>query len=173
MEKDSKKIICKDVHGKEYEIAVGQLSFRPSVYGVIIQDGKAFLSKQWGDGYDFPGGGIELGETIEEALKREVKEETGLEVKVGEIIAVENSFLKFQSDGRYVQSILMYYACEVVGGEISTEFFDAYEKEYADKPEWIGLDEIEKIKFYNPVDSVKIIKTAKRMECPRRFANPL
>jgi len=95
MEKDSKKIICKDVHGKEYEIAVGQLSFRPSVYGVIIQDGKAFLSKQWGDGYDFPGGGIELGETIEEALKREVKEETGLEVKVGEIIAVENSFLKF------------------------------------------------------------------------------
>jgi 8-oxo-dGTP pyrophosphatase MutT (NUDIX family) len=73
----NKKIICKDIKGNEYAVPVEQLSFRPSVYGIIIQEGKILLSKQW-DGYDFPGGGIKLGETIEQALLREVKEETGL-----------------------------------------------------------------------------------------------
>jgi 8-oxo-dGTP pyrophosphatase MutT (NUDIX family) len=35
------------------------------------------------DGYDFPGGGVEIEETVEEALIREFVEETGIKVKVG------------------------------------------------------------------------------------------
>jgi len=88
-----KKIICYDIKGKQHKISSEELSFRPSVYGIIIQDDKILLSKQW-DGYDFPGGGVELGETIKNALTREIKEETGLIVKVGKIIACENSFFK-------------------------------------------------------------------------------
>ena len=154
---DDKKVICKDIKGSLSEVLVSELSFRPSVYGVIINEGKILLSRQW-DGYDFPGGKIELGETIEEALIREVKEETGLGVNVGKIIVCESSFFRLPKDGKPVQSILIYYLCKITGGNISTDHLSENEKNYATTAEWVELTEIEKIKFYNSVDSIKIIK---------------
>jgi len=157
--KDENIIKCKNVYGKEFEVSVDKLTFRPSAYGIIFQDNKILLSRQW-DGYDFPGGGIKIGETIEEALKREVKEETGLDIKMGDVVACENSFFKYRQKEKYVQSILMYYLCEIVGGEISSDFLAESEKDYVGTPEWIDLEDIEKIKFYNSIDSLKIIKKA-------------
>lgn len=56
------------------EPTVGALIFNP--------EGKIFLIKsyKWKDKYVMPGGHIELGETTEKALKREIKEETGLDI---------------------------------------------------------------------------------------------
>ena len=45
-----------------------------------------------------------------------------------------------------------------VSGEINTDGFDVNGQDYAKKAEWVSLDEIENIKFYNPVDSVALIK---------------
>ena len=59
-----KKILCKnDFDHKRKIVPANELIFRPSVYAVIIKSGKILLSRQW-DGYDFPGGGIEKGESI-------------------------------------------------------------------------------------------------------------
>ncbi len=161
--KEQKKVTCTDRHGKTYTVPVNELTFRPSVYAVIIKDDRVFLSKQW-DGYDFPGGGIELGETIEEALIREVKEETGMDVRVGDLVTCETSFFKLHSTGQYIHSLLLYYLCKIVGGEISTAFQDESEKQYMDSPEWIDLKTVEYIKFYNSVDSLAILKEAERIK---------
>ncbi len=48
-----KKITCRKIDGTTVEVLASELSFRPSVYGVAIQDGKVLLSPQFGDGYDF------------------------------------------------------------------------------------------------------------------------
>lgn len=154
-----KTVLCRDVFNRRYRVDVRKLSFRPSVYGVITRKGKVLLSKQW-DGYDFPGGGMDLGETIDEALVREVREETGLRVAVGSIVTVQNSFFKYRNESVYVQSILMYYACRVVGGTLSTKFFDKHEKSYASMAEWIDVRNVGRLKFYNPVDSPGIIRQA-------------
>lgn len=159
MEND-KKIICEDIEGKKYEVSINQLAFRPSVYGIIIQDDKILLSRQW-DGYDFPGGGINLGETVDDALKREVKEETGFDANPDKIITCETSFFKLPFTEKYVHSIHLYYLCKITGGELSTEFFDNDEKQYANKAEWIALKNTNKIKFCNSADSLKIIEKAK------------
>lgn len=56
----------------------------PVVGGLILNDKRQILlakSHKWKDHFTIPGGHIELGESITEALKREIEEETGLEVK--------------------------------------------------------------------------------------------
>lgn len=154
-----KTVTAHDIHGTTYKIAVDQLSWRPAVYGVIIRDDKVLLAKEW-DGYDFPGGGVKLGETIEEALVREVKEETGFDVIVGKILLTKSSFFKKVVSGTYVQSILMYYAATLIGGIASIENIEGWELEYMGMPEWIDIDKAKELKFFNDIDSPALIKTA-------------
>jgi 8-oxo-dGTP diphosphatase len=67
----------------------------------VITDGGRFFATQRGygdykDGWEFPGGKVEPGESPEQALVRELKEELAVEVKVGErICAVEYDYPKF------------------------------------------------------------------------------
>jgi len=60
----------------------GSVGRRPSVRGIIVRDGKVAMmhSKKY-NYYKLPGGGIEPGETLEDTLVREVREESGLIVK--------------------------------------------------------------------------------------------
>ena len=58
--------------------------FNYRVAGICIRDGKVLLQKPSDDdGYAFPGGHAALGETNEQTLIREFKEETGADIKVG------------------------------------------------------------------------------------------
>ena len=154
-----KKVICRDIHGERHEVAVEDLAFRPSVYGVAIRDGKVLLVPQW-DGYDFPGGGVELGETLDEAFRREVFEETGLAVERGEVLVCESDFFTPPAAKKSYHSVLSYYLCQSIAGEISDEHFTEEERTYAKKAEWISLDRLKDIKFCNPVDSIAIIQKA-------------
>lgn len=105
---------------------------RPSVRGIIVRDGKlALVHNGKFDYYRFPGGGIEEGETKEEALIREVKEESGL-VVIPESIKEYGSVLRI-SKIRGGENIIFeqenfYYICEVQE-EISTTEFDEHESE--------------------------------------------
>lgn len=161
--KEEKKVTCTDRHGNKFTVPAGELTFRPSVYAVIIKDNRVFLSRQW-DGYDFPGGGIELGETIGEALAREVKEETGMNIEAGKLVTCETSFFKLHSSGQYIHSLLLYYLCDIIGGEVSAAFQDESEKQYMGAPEWIDMETTEHIKFYNSVDSLAVLKKANRIK---------
>jgi 8-oxo-dGTP diphosphatase len=62
------------------------------VGGVVIQDGRVVLVRRGGPplegNWSIPGGTLEVGETIAEGVQRELREETGLEVRVGELIEV-------------------------------------------------------------------------------------
>lgn len=67
----------------------GSRFYRPSARGIIIVDGKvAMVHSRKYDYYKFPGGGIQADESMEEALIREVLEETGLRV-------IENSIKEY------------------------------------------------------------------------------
>lgn len=154
-----KKVTCTGINGEKQKVSADELSFRPSVYGICIRDNSVLLVPQW-DGWDFPGGGVDVDETIDEAFSREVKEETGLEVSRGKVVACESSFFIHHNTGKYHNCLLIYYLGENVKGEISTKGFTEDEVGYAKEAKWVSLDEIEKLKFYNSIDSMKLIKTA-------------
>ncbi len=77
----------------------------------IITDGnKILLSHELNTGvYLIPGGGLEVGETIEECCKREIREETGYEISVGRQICI---FKEYFRNMLYVSN---YFLCEITG----------------------------------------------------------
>lgn len=158
----NKKVVCHDIRGKLYKVDAKKLIFRPSIYGILIKNNKILLSKQW-DGYDFPGGGAELHETIEDTLKREFWEETGFKIKPLKIIHCGNSFFYSITKKKYWNCQLVYFTVKKISGKLSKAGFDKYEKKYADMATWIDIKNLDKIKFYNQLGnygSIKIIKQA-------------
>jgi nucleoside triphosphatase len=66
----------------------------PTVGALIVnREGKILLAKshKWFDKYTLPGGHIEIGETMEQAVKREVMEEVGLEIEVVEFLTMQEA----------------------------------------------------------------------------------
>ncbi len=66
----------------------------PTVGGLIVNgEGKILLTRshKWFGKYTLPGGHIELGETAEEAVRREVKEEVSLDVEVGRLLLMQEA----------------------------------------------------------------------------------
>ena len=70
------------------------------VAAIIFRDGELFATQrgygEWKDWWEFPGGKMEAGETPEEALKREIREELSTEISVDEFLCtVEYDYPKF------------------------------------------------------------------------------
>lgn len=86
----------------------------PTVGALIFsQEGKLFLMKshKWRGKYVLPGGHIEVGESMEDAVKREVKEETGLDIQDIEYVG----FLEFINDDAFWKKkhfIFFDFACK-------------------------------------------------------------
>ena len=86
-------------------------AFRVAVSALIFNEGRVLLAHRRDiDWWNLPGGGVELGETAEEALCREVREETGLEVEVGRLVGLYSKPQK--------QEFVLSFLCNVIGGTL-------------------------------------------------------
>ena len=157
---NSKKVTCRDIEGNQHEVSVEDLQFRPSVYSVTVRDGKVLLARALGQ-HDFPGGAVDLGESMAEALMREVKEETGVDVQPGRLIYFTANFFIHPISKKPFHTLLFFYTCTYESGEVSTDWFHEIDKQLnAECAEWVPLEEIDKIKYTNPVDSPALIRAA-------------
>src|SRR3989441_3693944 len=74
--------------------SINQVFPEPTVGALIVNNqGKILLAKshKWFDKYTLPGGHIEVGESMTDAVKREVKEEVGLEVDVVDMLLIQEA----------------------------------------------------------------------------------
>lgn len=93
-----------------------------AVGGVVIENRKALLIRRAKEPrlgeWSIPGGGVETGETLRDALRREIREETGIAVRVGEILEVLDRILP-DSEGRVqYHYVLVDFVCSPEGGEL-------------------------------------------------------
>src|SRR5215218_6616462 len=81
---------------------------------VLIRRGKAPSAGEW----SIPGGAVELGESVEEALRREVREETGLEIVVGRFLEVFERVERDADGAVRFHFVVLDYAATAIGGTL-------------------------------------------------------
>lgn len=94
-----------------------------------------------GSGWSLPGGAVEHGETLEQAVIREAEEETSLTVEVQNIIAVNEAF--FKERGHH--AIFITFKAEIIDGEASIQ-----DKEEILEIEWIDIQTANELMPFHP-----------------------
>ena len=111
------------------------------VAAVIRKDNKIFATQrgygEFKDGWEFPGGKIEEGETPEQALAREIKEELDTEIQVGKLIdTIEYDYPKFHLS-------MDCFWCEIMQGGLELKEHEAarwLSKEELYSVDWLPAD---------------------------------
>src|SRR5690606_7580640 len=135
---------------------VGDTIFHVRVAAVALHEGRVLLHRTAGDSiWSLPGGRILVGERIEGAVRREMREETGMKVEVGDVLWVEENFAEWKSalDGPGRGEVLKHHE---IGFYVATEVPDRFRRrdtlrgselagtadEFALEFRWVGPDEL-------------------------------
>lgn len=112
------------------------------VYAFIFNeiDKKVLMVKNHGSGWSLPGGAVEQGETLEQAVIRESKEETNLTIEVESIVAVNEAF--FESKGCH--ALFITFKAKVVVGDI-----EIIHKDEIEDIKWIDIDTANELMPYH------------------------
>ena len=120
---------------------------RIAAYAVIVDERERILLALWNEveppQWTMPGGGVELAETVEEAVVRELREETGYAVRVGRLLGVHSHVVPPEargplgSRGRPLKSVRVVFTATIVGGELSREVDGT-----TDEARWFDLADV-------------------------------
>ncbi len=134
---------------------------RLAAYAVIVRsvDGTdEVLLALWNEAserrWTLPGGGIDLHERIEDGVVREVREETGYDVELVDLVGVDTYVFDAQQrlarsieGGRPLKAVRVIYTARVVGGELTPE-----EDGTTDEARWFPLVEVASLPRVSTVD---------------------
>ena len=125
-----------------------------NVVAAIIRDGNRVFATQRGygdykDGWEFPGGKIETGETPQKALVREIKEELDTEIVVGDLLTI------IEYDYPTFHLSMQCFWCQIVEGTLVLKEHEA--------ARWLDLASIDSVDWL-PADQIIIPLLKEKME---------
>lgn len=133
------------------------------VGGVVVRDGRALLVRRGKPPllgrWVIPGGTVELGETLEDALVREIREETGLEAEPVEVLTVFDRIERDRESVAY-HYVIVDYLCRHRAGEARAAS-DALEVAWA-RPEELARYDL-------PAKALEVVEDAFRRAAARRL----
>lgn len=128
---------------------------RLGAYAIVVDEQRRVLLAHWHElsspRWTLPGGGVELHETPEEAVVREVAEETGYDVELVRLLGVHTRVVPAASrliaTDRVLRSVGVVYEARVVGGELTHEVRGS-----TDEARWFPVDEVGAVERVELVD---------------------
>ncbi|KAB2906449.1 MAG: NUDIX domain-containing protein [Anaerolineae bacterium] len=140
-----KIITSEKIDGTPIEISSEVVRWRPTAHAVLLNEQRHILvlDNLWTGKLDLPGGGIEIWETIPEALVREVWEETGLNIKIGELLDIEDRFFS-SPHGNHYHSLKIFFRAKIVGGILRPTIL---EDEPSVNPHWVDPRQLSETDF--------------------------
>ena len=132
------EVECITLDGHTKVFHKDRLILRPAAYALIVHDGKLLLLKMHHTGkYHLPGGGIHIGERMEETLKREVLEETGIEIDVMRFAHFEEVFFYYDPSDSAYHGLHFYFLCRPKTLRLLAD--DQVDDESAEQPRWVKI----------------------------------
>lgn len=139
------------------------------VYGILIHNNQILVSDEFIRGNyftKFPGGGLEFGEGTKDCLIREFKEETGLDVTVGNHIYTTDFYQQSAfNQAHQILSIYYFVFCEDVKSLLTqTSPFNFQPNQVADKTScaevfrWININKLTSNEVHLPIDKIVVEK---------------
>ncbi|MQW77390.1 NUDIX domain-containing protein [Nocardioides sp. dk4132] len=128
---------------------------RLAAYAVVLDEDDRVLLALWNEPaqkrWTLPGGGVDLHETPEEGVVREVREETGYDVELLGLLGVDTGVIpasrRLKGEGRPLKAVRVLYAARVIGGELTAELDGS-----TDEARWHPLSEVEALPRVGTVD---------------------
>jgi len=144
--------------GEAVQVPKQRMRFGPSVYA-IIRHGDSLLLILTPDGrYFFPGGEIELGETLKEALVREVGEETGRKIRAAQFFCYKERMILFDNqDGESDQCshcMLLFFAAELLDPADFEQPLVGVDESVEGQPFWMSIEGLQPDQFREPAGLV-------------------
>jgi len=142
MIEESKGVECELITGEKREVPAEKLVFRPAAYALVYSAPKLLLvntksTSKW----FFPGGAIEKGEKTEEALRREVQEETGVILDTLSCFIFRESFFYYEPHDQGYHSFNLFYVARPKDGEPQPIENDPTDE--ADRYEWVDAQSLQ------------------------------
>jgi nucleoside triphosphatase len=132
---------CRTLFNETKFVPPESMIHRPSVYGIVLDGQRVLLGKaKTTQKYVLPGGGINPGETMDEALKREMWEETGLYVGVGEFLHFETDFFFYDPWEQAFHGFLFFYHCTTAATDLNPIDYPPIED--LDLAEWVSIADL-------------------------------
>jgi 8-oxo-dGTP diphosphatase len=123
------------------------------VYSLIYnkEDNTILMVQNENSIWTLPGGAVEHNETLQQAAVREALEETGLEVEVGNIVAVNEAF--FPERGHH--ALMITFAAKIIGGNIGI-----HNKEEILDIKWVDLETANQLMPYHKMGVQRLLESS-------------
>jgi len=139
----SETIPALSLFGNTVDVPKEKFEIRVAGYALVVHEEKILLVKsKETNRWVFPGGGTEVGETLESGMKREVFEETGVKIRIEKFLNFREVFFYYDPLDLAFQNYAMYFLCRPEALETTSEF--NVSDDDAIEPTWVPIESLRK-----------------------------